>query len=178
MRAITLVQSRIVVLCAVATGLVFAAAGSATAGGLGFTGWGVRAGFSSDPDQFVIGAYAGMGELAENLRLQPTVDIGFGDHLTILTISPDLTYAIPAGDSGRLYFGGTLGILYWKMDKEIRDWYTGRKIKSSGFELGVAAIAGYEFILGDMPLHLDLKIGITDEYPDLKLLLGYTFRYN
>ncbi len=146
----------------------------ACAGRLGLTGWGVRAGVSSRPDQFVIGMNAGMGEPAENLRIQPAADIGFGDHMTIFTAGPDITYAIPTGAAGRLYFGGWLGILYWRLDRPERGPY---KFSKSNFELGVAAAAGYEFTLGEMPLHLDLKIGITDEYPDLKLLLGYTFHY-
>ncbi len=160
--------------CAVAALLASIVTDSACAGRLGLTGWGVRAGMSSRPDQFVIGMNAGLGELAENLRLEPSVDIGFGDHLIVLTAGPDITYAVPTGAAGKLYFGGWLGILYWKTDRPLRGPH---KVSKSSFELGVAATAGYEFALGDMPLHLDLKIGITDEYPDLKLLLGYTFRH-
>ncbi len=161
-------------LAAVAILLTSLGTDPAGAGRLGLSGWGVCVGMSSSPDQFVIGMNAGMGEPAENLRIRVAADTGLGDHMTLLTVGPDITYAIPTGSAGKLYFGGWLGILYRRMDRPLRGPHN---VNRSSSELGVAATAGYEFILANMPLHLDLKVGITDEYPDFKLLLGYTFHY-
>lgn len=86
----------------------------------GFRGMGGRGGFRfGDPEQVVIGVHANMGELAEGLRFQPMVDIGFGDNLTLVTINPDLIYFIEGaslGDGMDFYVGGGLAIVYAKLN--------------------------------------------------------------
>jgi hypothetical protein len=147
-----------------------------SAEGLTFAGWGVRGGFSLSPDQFVIGMHVVTGDLAKNLRLMPNVDLGFGDHFTLFTLNPDVHYLIPLSNSGKIYVGGTIGLVYWRFhDSFGRDYPRGYGIDRDGTDLGVAGIVGYEFPVKGDPIFLDLKIGITDEYPDLKFMVGYTF---
>lgn len=146
---------------------VFLSAGLAQAQAFGYSGWGVRGGVSSDPDQFVLGGHVDLGELAKNVRLIPNADIGFGDDLTVFTLNGDVVYRIALENAGRIYFGGALGLVYAKFDQ--------LGIDTSSTDLGIAAVGGYQFPVEGNPIFVDLKIGITDEYPDLKLMLGYTF---
>lgn len=134
---------------------------------LTYEGWGVRAGLSGDPDQFVIGMHMRLGELAENLRLEPNVDIGFGDDLTVFTLNPDLTYSVPVEGAGSFYFGGTLSLVFARFD-------AGKKSESDT-DLGIAAIIGYLLPVANEAIGIDLKLGLSDEYPDLKVMATYTF---
>ena len=144
---------------------------------LRYGGWGVRGGFSVTPDQFVLGAHVHLGELARNLRLDPNVDIGFGDNLTVITLNPDITYVVPVRDAGRLYFGGDIGLVYtrWHSGAIVSDGRGVENLHSDRTDLGLALIAGYEFPKTGVPLALDLKLGLSDWYPDAKLMLCYTF---
>ncbi len=93
-------------------------AGAAFAG-IGFDGWAPRAGARfGDPNQFVVGGHVNLGEIAPGLRLQPMVDVGFGDNLTLVTINSDALY-FPAGaelgDGMRTYIGAGLAVVYTKL---------------------------------------------------------------
>lgn len=134
---------------------------------LTYEGWGVRAGLSGDPDQFVIGMHMRLGELAENLRLEPNVDIGFGDDLTVFTLNPDLTYSVPVEGAGSFYFGGTLSLVFARFDAG--------DDSNSDTDLGIAAIIGYLLPVTNEAIGIDLKLGLSDEYPDLKVMATYTF---
>lgn len=150
---------------------------AAQAEGLGFRGWGVRGGLSSSPDQFVLGMHAQMGEFAKNLRFTPNADIGFGDDLTVFTFNPDVVYALPLPEAGTLYFGGTVAFVYVKWDgKEALGPYADLiKVDDSSTDVGVAGVIGYEPPMESLPIFFDLKVGISDEYPDLKIMVGYNF---
>jgi len=164
----------VALLCLILASLL--AASSAEAQGMGFRGWGVRAGMSADPDQFVVGMHLNLGELAENLRFVPNMDIGFGDDLTIFTLNPELNYVLPIPEAGRLYFGGALGFVYSKLDADLDlDGDGDDDLDDSDTDVGIAGVVGYEPPLEDLPIFFDLKIGITDEYPDLKFMVGYAF---
>jgi len=140
---------------------------------LRFCGWGGRLGFSSQPDLFVLGVHVDAGELAQGVRLLPNADVGFGEDLTMVTLNPDVVYRLSLAGAGQVYFGGTLGLVYW--DWDAGGPWLGRN-DAKGGEVGAAAVLGYGFPSGELPLFLDLKIGITDEYPTLKLLAGFTIR--
>lgn len=142
--------------------------GAARAEALDYNGWGVRGGISSNPDQFVMGMHLELGEMAENLFLVPNFDLGLGDNMTTFTINPDVVYRVNLVGAGHLYFGGTLSLVYTSVDVK------GRDESESDTSLGLAAIGGYRFPMAD-PFFFDVKLGIIDEYPDLKVALGYTF---
>lgn len=152
-------------------------AADARAEGIGFRGWGVRAGLSSEPDQFVLGMHAQMGEFAKNLRFTPNADIGFGNDLTVFTLNPDVIYALPLPEAGTVYFGGTVSFVYVKWDKkELLGPYADLvKVDDSDTDVGIAGVVGYEPPLENLPIFFDLKVGISDEYPDFKIMVGYNF---
>ncbi len=50
-------------------------------------GWGVRFGFSDDPDQAVIGAQYDIGEVANHVHVVPMFEIGFGDDATVVSVA-------------------------------------------------------------------------------------------
>ena len=145
----------------------------AAAQALQYKGWGLRGGFSLTPDQFVVGAHVHLGELAPSLRLDPNVDIGFGDHLTVFTLNPDIIYVVPVRDAGKFY----IGLVYTRWDSGSTDVVDGHEVKlhDNETDLGVALVGGYEFPGAGAPLALDLKVGLSDHYPDVKLMLCYTF---
>jgi len=156
---------------------LLAAGSPALADPMRVNGWGVRGGLSSDPDQLVLGVHMGLSEPAENLRLVPNVDIGFGDDLTVFTINGDVVYDVPVEDAGAFYFGGSLGLVHWRAD-DITYRDNNHVITRDGHDdtdLGLAAIIGWTMPVSGNPVRLDLKLGITDEYPELKFLVTYTF---
>lgn len=169
---------RVFVVVTVLSGVILFGVTSAQAEGIGLRGWGVRGGLSSDPDQFVLGMHADMGEFAENLRFTPNADIGFGDDLTVFTLNPDVTYVLPLPEAGKLYFGGTLSLIYLKLDVPEELENLGVDIDDSDTDVGVAGIIGYQPPTEGLPIFFDLKLGISDEYPDLKVMLGYDFNRN
>jgi hypothetical protein len=119
-----------------------------------------------------------LGEFAENLRFTPNADIGFGDHRTVFTLNPDVIYALPLPEAGTLYFGGTLGFTFVRWDSDrvvITDEGERVKLDNTDSDVGVAGVIGYEPPLEDLPIFFDLKVGISDKYPDLKIMAGYNF---
>ena len=77
--------------------LVFACAlalvpASALARGVVATGIGPRVGFSADPDQLVFGGHVVIGEVAPDLTFDPSLELGFGDDLTIISLNFDMHY--------------------------------------------------------------------------------------
>jgi hypothetical protein len=71
---------------ALTTGLLVAASGVARAEDVGYRGWGPRVGVTMDPDQVHFGAHIDSGNLARHIRLQPNVEVGIGDDLTLVAL--------------------------------------------------------------------------------------------
>ena len=76
---------RVMFICALALVPVAALASQAVT-----TGIGPRVGFSSGPDQLVLGGQMSVGEVAPNLTFDPNIDLGFGDNATILAFNLDM----------------------------------------------------------------------------------------
>lgn len=145
--------------------------------GFGYRSWGLRGGVSSSPDQFFVGAQMDLGEFVPNLRFKPNATVGFGDDLTLVSINPDISYAFPIEDLGKIYVGGILAFEWWKVDvpaevEELEE-LTGVEIDDSDTDVGIHVIGGLEF--QTMPLFVELNIGLSDEVPDLKAAVGYNF---
>ena len=132
---------------------------------LAYAGWGLQAGFSSQPDQIILGGHLQLEPLAPSVRLDPTADLGFGDHHTLLTINGDLTYRLAIEHAGHLYMGGSLGLIYLR----------NTRTDDADLDMGAAAVVGYDFPTAHDPVFLEVKIGLTSFEPDMKLVLGYTF---
>ena len=58
-------------------------------------GFGGRVGASVDPEQFYGGVHVQSGELADNLRFQPNLEIGVGDDRTLFAVNFEFTYRLP-----------------------------------------------------------------------------------
>ncbi len=138
--------------------------------GLGYRGWGPRGGVSFDPDQFFFGAHLDLGEFAPGWHFMPYADLGFGDDVTIFSIDPDITYHFPVQDVGTLYVGGLLVVEVLHYDYDDR---FGHHYDHTDSEAGVHAVFGLD--LEEAPVLFDVAIGLTDEVPDVKLAVGYTF---
>src|SRR4026209_2717405 len=75
-------------------------------------GAGVRVGASADPNQFYFGGHLETGELAENLRFRPNIEVGVGDNLTLVALNFEFTYRLPPASlpssfsNWHLYVGG------------------------------------------------------------------------
>jgi hypothetical protein len=138
----------------VCTGLLLAAAPARAQ-----AGFGVRTGVSVDPDQFYLGAHVGVGPLVGHLWFRPSVEIGFGDNVTLVALNPELAYWFPSKSAWRLYVGGGPAL-------NIYDYDSGSETKGGlNFLLGVAHRGGF-FVEG--------KLGVFDS-PELKFGFGYTF---
>jgi hypothetical protein len=53
---------------------------------------GIRAGVSGSPNQFVFGGHVETKEIAEHLTFRPNIEIGVGNHLTLVAINIEFAY--------------------------------------------------------------------------------------
>jgi hypothetical protein len=134
--------------------------------GLEYRGWGLRGGFSSGPDQVFFGGHLDLGEFAPGWHFIPNADLGVGDHETLFSINPDVTYHFPVKDIGALYAGGLFAIQWWHLND------VPRYVDDTESKIGLHAIGG--LILDQAPVMFELNVGLLDA-PDIKLGVGYTF---
>lgn len=139
--------------------------------GISLQGFGPTVGFSSSPDQIVIGGFADLGEITPPIGLKLSADIGFGDNFTVVTAGPSVVGEIPVGQ-GRGFAGLFVGIghIRYSYDEEI----FGIDVSYNDTELVAALDAGYQMGMENgNGLLFDLKIGLSDRHPDFKLGVGY-----
>ena len=159
---------RIVAMILALTSLTLAPATSAHA----FSTFGPHLGFSTGPDQLVLGAHAQFGDVAPNIDFVPSVDLGFGDHLTLVSLNGDFHYRFElSGTTWQPYAGAGVGVHFAQFDV------------NGPFADGSTTNAGGHLFLGaDVPtksgnrFFTELKLGITSDSPDFKLLAGWSFK--
>ena len=161
---------RIVVLCALGALLPLAA----HAQGPLVTSYGLHAGFSTSPDQLVLGGQMSIGEVAPHLTFDPNIDLGFGDNVTIIDFNLDMHYHFNVtGTTWRPYIGGGAGINFIQVDLPpgiSADNSFTRVAGSLILGAGVPTQSGSRFFT-------ELKVGLGDSStPDLKMLVGWNFR--
>jgi hypothetical protein len=137
-------------------------------------GWGLRGGVTFDPDQVHVGAHVNAGELFDNGYFLPNVEIGFGDHLTLIALNPELVYRFDHRTRSRwgFYVGGGLGI-------NITSWDDGHgrfdHNDNSDTDLGLNLLGGMLHPLASgNEFFFELKLGVADS-PDAKITVGITF---
>jgi len=137
----------------------------------GFRGWGPRVGMTINPDQIHFGAHADFGNFADHVRVQPSLEIGFGDNLTIFAINLDAQYRFASTwDVWTPYLGGGPGILFVSIDSK-NDKIDG----TTDTEFGLSAVGGIEKGLANgQRFFLEARLGMIDA-PDLKFTAGWTF---
>jgi hypothetical protein len=123
------------------------------------SGWGLRTGYSADPDQFYVGAHVGAGPLVGHLWFRPNIEVGFGNDVTTIAINAELAYWFPTKSAWRLYAGGGPALNIYDSDPESET--------KGGLNLlfGVAHRGGF---FGEV------KVGLFDS-PEFKIGFGYTF---
>jgi hypothetical protein len=121
---------------------------------------GIRAGASVDPDQFYFGGHVETGPIVDRMHFRPNVEIGVGNHATVIAFNFELAYKFRSSRPWHVYaFGGpALNIVDVNDD-------TGA---NGGFTLGL----GVEHRQG---LFGEVKLGMIDS-PDFKIGIGYRFR--
>jgi hypothetical protein len=126
---------------------------------------GVRAGYGHNPDQFVIGAQADLGEVYSRIHFVPSIDAGFGDHMTTVTLNGDVKLYVPLPESSVMLYGlAGPALTIWSPEGGDGDT-----------EIGLYLGAGTRMPLGDNGWYnLEVRFGISD-VPDLRILLGVLF---
>ncbi len=131
------------------------AASTASAGGFG-----LRGGYTLDPDQFHVGGHYNVGQIFEPIRLVPNVEIGFGDNHTFWALNADFIWDIP---ESAFSLGAEIGlnITSWDSDHD----------NGSNSDIGLSILGDYRFNekwLGEV------KLGLSDS-PDVKFTVGFNF---
>ena len=129
---------------------------------------GPRIGFSSNPDQFVLGGQLDIPEVAPNISFDPALELGFGDHVTLVQLDFNLHYNFTLQSSKwRPYVGAGVGVGFFNFDSEVG----GESDTNFGGNIIVGAAVptrrGNHFFT-------ELKLGVGD-LPDLKLVAGWNF---
>lgn len=159
---------RLLVLCALGALVPLAA----QAGGPVGTTYGFRAGFSTSPDQLVLGGQMTVGEVAPSLSFDPNVELGFGDNTTIIAFNLDMHYHFDLSRSSwRPYVGAGAGVNFIQFDVPPGSGADNSETKVAGsfiFGAGVPTKSGNRFFT-------ELKFGLGDWAPDFKMLVGYNF---
>ncbi len=128
---------------------------------------GVRVGYTSweGVEQVHFGAHLLMGEITENVDFTPSIEIGTGSDLTVVSLNGDLTYrftefvAAPWG----FHAGASLAMLF--LDNELMD---------TDVDIGLSVVSGVSRVFDNgHEGRLEVRLGVLDA-PGFKLTCGYT----
>lgn len=133
---------------------------------VGFRGWGPRVGLTFNPDQFHFGAHMDFGNFAKHIRLQPNVEIGFGDDITLFALNGEAAYRFASRwDVWTPYLGGGLGAFIASANHG----------GGSDTNFGASILGGIEKgLTNGARFFIEAKIGLADA-PDVKATVGWTF---
>lgn len=121
---------------------------------------GVRAGVSSDPDQFYFGGHLETAPLVDRLHFRPNVEIGIGDNVTLVAFNIEFAYHFPTGRNWYTYAGGGPALNFIR--------FRGETNSEGGFNL----LLGVQHNSG---LFAEVKAGLADS-PNFKIGVGYAMR--
>lgn len=131
-------------------------------------GVGGRVGVTLDPDQVHLGIHLDLGELAERVRVQPSVEIGFGNDITLVAVNPEVVYLFAKKDKWTPYGGGGIGLNIVNRD------FPSAGQDNTELEVGLNLIAGIETLVSSSTrLFFEGKFGVGDS-PDFKAACGFT----
>jgi len=138
--------------------------------GIRWNGWGVRAGLSADPDQVFGGVHFNLGEFAKDVRFRPTAEFGFGDDVFLFQALAEVHYVFSKVQVWKPYVGGGLGLAYADVDDDDNNG------DDSDTEFSFGIMGGVETKLKSAnAFHLELKLGLGDNDPDVKFGVGWSF---
>lgn len=123
--------------------------------------FGLRAGVSQNPDQFVVGGMLELGSALGPASLVPSVDFGFGDNVNSTAANLDLRfYLFPLPQTGINFYGAAGPTLAFA---------------NSNSEIGLSLVGGAKIPMkGKNRYNVEARFGIGD-IPDLKIMLGVLF---
>jgi hypothetical protein len=153
---------------ALTAGILVAVSGVARADDVGYRGWGPRVGLTIDPDQVHFGAHIDYGNLARHVRLQPNVEVGIGDDLTLVALNFEAAYRFSSRwDVWTPYLGGGPSVQFVGNDNGLGD--------GSNTEMGLNLLGGIDKGLASgSRFFMEAKLGLVDA-PDFKFTVGWTF---
>jgi opacity protein-like surface antigen len=141
-----------------------AAAQGSVGSGIGFQGWGLRAGLGVDPDQGLFGVQWDLGEFTRNLRFQPDIEIGLGDDVLTVYGTAPVHYVFDVDGSFRPYAGGGIALGLVNVDEEADDPPFGSDGEDdTEFEAGARAIGGLQWERKNgKPFAVEANFGVGD----------------
>ena len=130
-------------------------------------GFGLDAGVSASPNQFYVGGNIMAGKVSKDFWFRPSVDIGFGHHVTLVGLNGEFVYL---------------------MDLKKSDWtayFGGGPVLNIATVHGISALknntdvgGGFNFLGGLRKPHgifAEIKAGLMDS-PDFRIGVGYTLK--
>ena len=139
--------------------------------GVAYRGWGVQVGASSNPDQVYGGVHWDLGEFAKDVRFRPNVEIGFGDHATLLQATAEVTYIFSKIQVWKPFVGGEIGLAY----VDLSNLPPG--VDNTDTALALMGVGGIETRLkSGNRFELEVKVGLGDDDPDVKFAAGWTWK--
>jgi len=134
-----------------------------------FTAYGPQFGFSSGPDQFVVGGHLKWGGVAPQMDFVPSVDLAFGDNATVVSLNGDFHYRLQTKTQWRPYLGGGIGLHFVSVSDQ------GSSRDNSDTVAGGQFIAGADVVAkSGSRFFTELKLGFSDS-PDMKVMAGFNF---
>jgi len=136
-----------------------------------FTTYGPRIGFSTDPSQIVLGGQLELGEVAPDIDFVPSVDLGFGDHTTLVSLNGDFHYRFTVeGQKWQPYAGAGIALHFFTFDNP------GPFVDHSDTAAGGSLIVG-----ADVPTDRGSRFFVEGKFalgdgPSFKLLAGWNFK--
>jgi hypothetical protein len=138
---------------------------------IGWNGWGVRAGITSEPDQVYAGVHFELGEFARNVRFRPNVEFGSGDDVKLLQASGEVHYVFSKVQVWKPYVGGALAVNFYKLDNAPAG------VDDSDTEFGLMGVGGIQTKLKSATsFFLEAKLGLTSDDPDFKVGAGWSWK--
>lgn len=136
-----------------------------------FTAFGPHIGFSAGPDQFIVGGQLQWGDVAPSLDFVPSVDLGFGDNATVVSLNGDFRYRLDTRTQWQPYLGGGIGLHFISVNNDGPLGTDNSDTVAGGHFLAGADVATQN----SSRFFVELKLGFADS-PDFKALAGWSFR--
>jgi hypothetical protein len=141
-----------------------------TASAGAFTSWGPELGFSSGPNQIVVGGHLQVRDVAPELDFVPGLDLGFGDNQTLVSINGDFRYRFQVKSQWVPYVGAGLAVHFYSFDNP------GPGVDNSDTKAGGHIIGGAQVLTKNKSTFFaELKLGLGDS-PDFKAMAGWSFK--
>ena len=131
---------------------------------------GPRLGFSSNPDQVVLGGQLTVTGFAPSWSLEPSLELGFGDNATVIAFNADALYHLRISGSD---WSPHLGFGLQVANASVNRPFPFNDVTSTN--AGMNAIFGFSVpMAASSRWFTDLRLGI-GSVPDMKLVGGINF---